>query len=190
MGLYHSVQAVAGASGDGPIDWSAVAAAAKSSTDPGSLALTERQEQAYADDVRDARDRVREVADMGFDLPETVEIQSGDSVWFALRELLENAVSHSEQAEPEISVTVEETDTEVAVEIVDDGPGIPKSEQQAFEDATETSTDHAIGIGLWLVRWAVDTAGGTLDYAEADPHGSIVTVRLPSVSNPLSETNG
>jgi len=76
MGLYRSVQAVAGASGDGPIDWTAVAEAAKSSTDPGSLALTDRQEQAYANDVRDARDRVREVADIGFDLPETVEIQN------------------------------------------------------------------------------------------------------------------
>ena len=76
MGLYRSVQAVAGASGDGPIDWSAVADAAKSSTDPGSLALTDRQEQAYATDVRDARDRVRSAADLGFDLPETVEIQN------------------------------------------------------------------------------------------------------------------
>jgi len=76
MGLYRSVQAVAGASGDGPIDWTAVADAAKSSTDSGSLALTDRQERAYATDVRDARDRVREVADLGFDLPETVEIQN------------------------------------------------------------------------------------------------------------------
>jgi len=76
MGLYRSVQAVAGASGDGPIDWTAVAEAAKSSTDPGSLALTDRQERAYATDVRDARDRVREVADVGFDLPATVAIQN------------------------------------------------------------------------------------------------------------------
>jgi len=76
MGLYRSVQAVAGASGDGPIDWTAVADAAKSSTDSGSLALTDRQERAYATDVRDARDRVRKVADLGFDLPETVEIQN------------------------------------------------------------------------------------------------------------------
>ena len=115
-------------------------------------------------------------------LPDRVDVQSGNSVRFALIELLENAVDHSEQSEPEVDVTVERTDEEVIVEIVDDGPGIPVSEQQAFERSTETATDHAIGIGLWLVRWAVDTAGGTIDYAEADPHGSIVTLRLPSVS--------
>ncbi|MFO7832691.1 MAG: PAS domain S-box protein [Halohasta sp.] len=113
-------------------------------------------------------------------LPEQVPVQSGESVRFALRELLENAVDHSEQPEPEVHVTVEATDGEVTVEIVDDGPGIPASEQQAFDRETETATDHAIGIGLWLVRWAVDTANGTLGYAEADPHGSIVTLRLPA----------
>ena len=115
-------------------------------------------------------------------LPAAVDIQSGESIRFVLTELLENAVDHSEQPEPEVTVTVEAADGTVSVEIVDDGPGIPESEQQAFERETETATDHAIGIGLWLVRWAVDTAGGDLDYADAEPHGSIVTLRLPAAS--------
>ncbi|QIO23146.1 zinc-dependent metalloprotease [Haloarcula sp. JP-L23] len=75
MGLYHSVRAVAGASGDGPIDWTAVAEAAKSATDPGDLDVSATERQGYATDVRDARDRVREVGQLDFDLPETVEIQ-------------------------------------------------------------------------------------------------------------------
>ena len=72
MGLYESVRAVSEASGEGPVDWGAVAAAAKASTDPGSLDLSPEVEQGYATDVRDARDRVRSVADLDFDLPETV----------------------------------------------------------------------------------------------------------------------
>jgi len=76
MGLYHSVRAVAGASGDGPIDWQAVAEAAKQSTGAGDLDISEREETGYATDVRDARDRVREVGQLDFDLPETVEIQN------------------------------------------------------------------------------------------------------------------
>ncbi|WP_324758073.1 zinc-dependent metalloprotease [Haloarcula sp. GH36] len=75
MGLYHSVRAVAGASGDGPIDWAAVAEAAKESTEPGDLTVSEAERSGYATDVRDARDRVREVGVIDFDLPETVEIQ-------------------------------------------------------------------------------------------------------------------
>ncbi|MFC6973503.1 zinc-dependent metalloprotease [Halomicroarcula sp. GCM10025709] len=75
MGLYHSVRAVAGASGDGPIDWAAVAEAAKESTEPGDLTVSDAERTGYATDVRDARDRVRAVGEIDFDLPETVEIQ-------------------------------------------------------------------------------------------------------------------
>ena len=76
MGLYHSVQAVAGATGDGPIDWSAVADAAKAATDTGDLSVETPERDGYATDVRDARNRVREVGQLAFDLPETVEIQN------------------------------------------------------------------------------------------------------------------
>jgi uncharacterized protein (DUF2342 family) len=76
MGIYESVRAVTAASGEGPVDWTAVADAAKASTDPGSLALSEAEQAGYADDVRDARDRVRSVAAIEFDLPEAVEIQN------------------------------------------------------------------------------------------------------------------
>ncbi len=76
MGIYRSVRAVTGASGDGPIDWDAVAEAAKASVDPGDLNVSPAEQQAYADDARDARDRVREVTAIEFDLPERVEIQN------------------------------------------------------------------------------------------------------------------
>jgi uncharacterized protein (DUF2342 family) len=76
MSLYRSVRAVTGATGDGPVDWTAVTDAAKESAEPGSLDVTPQERQAYADDVGDARDRVREVTTIEFDLPERVEIQN------------------------------------------------------------------------------------------------------------------
>ncbi|MEF8783751.1 MAG: zinc-dependent metalloprotease [Haloarculaceae archaeon] len=75
MRFYRSVRAVTGASGDGPIDWSAVGTAATAATDPGDLDVSAGEREAYAADVRDARDRVRSVTEIGFDLPDTVEIQ-------------------------------------------------------------------------------------------------------------------
>jgi uncharacterized protein (DUF2342 family) len=75
MSLYRSVRAVTGASGEGPIDWSAVATAASAATDPGDLAVSDEERGAYASDVREARNRVRAVTEFAFDLPETVEIQ-------------------------------------------------------------------------------------------------------------------
>jgi uncharacterized protein (DUF2342 family) len=75
MSLYRSVRAVTGASGEGPIDWSAVATAAKAATDPGDLNLDASERERYADDVREARDRVRTVTAVEFDLPGVVEVQ-------------------------------------------------------------------------------------------------------------------
>jgi len=66
---------VAGASGDGLIDWDAVVEAATAATDPGELALSPEEQRGYASDVRDARERVREVTALEFVVPETVEIQ-------------------------------------------------------------------------------------------------------------------
>ncbi|WP_424018714.1 zinc-dependent metalloprotease [Halorientalis pallida] len=76
MGLFRSVQAVTGASGTGPVDWTAVAEAAKASTEPGSIALSTEQQEGYADDVREARGRIREVAAIDFDVPDSIEIQN------------------------------------------------------------------------------------------------------------------
>ena len=76
MGIYESVRAVTTASGDGPVDWGAVAEAAKESTDPGSIELTAAERDGYEADVRAAREQVRAVAGVDFDLPETVEIQN------------------------------------------------------------------------------------------------------------------
>ncbi|AFZ73258.1 zinc-dependent metalloprotease [Natronobacterium gregoryi] len=76
MNLYRSARAVAGASGDDVIDWKSTAEAAKAATDPGSIALAPGEREAYARDVRDARDGVRSVSGLEFDVPATVEIQN------------------------------------------------------------------------------------------------------------------
>ncbi|RQG91293.1 hypothetical protein EA462_04715 [Natrarchaeobius halalkaliphilus] len=76
MNLYRSARAVAGASGTDAIDWRSAAEAAKAATDAGSIALEPGEREAYARDVRDAREAVREVSGVEFDVPDTVEIQN------------------------------------------------------------------------------------------------------------------
>ena len=76
MNLYRSARAVAGASGDAAVDWDAAAEAAKAATEPGSLALDPGERAGYADDVRNARREVGRVADLEFELPDTVEVQN------------------------------------------------------------------------------------------------------------------
>ncbi|WP_436901412.1 zinc-dependent metalloprotease [Halovenus halobia] len=76
MSIYRSVRAVTGASGDGPVDWAAVTDAARASTAPGDIELDAAERQGYAEDVGDARDRVREVTALEFDLPDRVEVMN------------------------------------------------------------------------------------------------------------------
>ncbi|MFW5934457.1 MAG: zinc-dependent metalloprotease [Halolamina sp.] len=76
MDLFRSVDAVVSASGDGVVDWGAVSEAAKASTDPGSLELSTADREGYATDVRDARDRIREIGGVEFDVPETISLQN------------------------------------------------------------------------------------------------------------------
>ncbi|TQQ83054.1 hypothetical protein EGH24_06375 [Halonotius terrestris] len=75
MDLFRSVQAVADTDDGGIIDWDSVAAAAKAGTPKGDLDLSAEEQAGYRNDVRDARDRLRSVGEVEFDLPETIEIQ-------------------------------------------------------------------------------------------------------------------
>ncbi len=76
MSIYESVRAVTGASGDGHVDWGAVTQAARASTTPGTVNVDAAEREAYTTDVRDARDRVRSVTGLKFDLPDQIEVQN------------------------------------------------------------------------------------------------------------------
>ncbi|MEE6209958.1 zinc-dependent metalloprotease [Salarchaeum sp. III] len=76
MSLFEGVRAVASASGDSLVDWDAVRDAAKAGTPPGDLTLTTAEREAYAGDVRDARERIREVSTLDFDVPEAVSVMN------------------------------------------------------------------------------------------------------------------
>jgi uncharacterized protein (DUF2342 family) len=76
MDILRSLRAVSEASGTGVVDWDRAAAAAKASTDPGSLALTAAEREGYAADVREARARLSEVAGIAFNVPDSIEVQS------------------------------------------------------------------------------------------------------------------
>ncbi|MFW5949856.1 MAG: zinc-dependent metalloprotease [archaeon] len=74
MNVIESVRVITRSSGSGPIDWVAAAEAAKTSTDPGSLSLSAADREAYAADVRAAREAVGAVTGATFDLPDSIQI--------------------------------------------------------------------------------------------------------------------
>ncbi|WP_227353950.1 zinc-dependent metalloprotease [Haladaptatus salinisoli] len=107
MNLYRSVRAVTNASGTGPIDWAAVAEAAKAATEPGSIDLSPAEQSAYANDVRDARSRVRAESGVSFDVPDTVEIQNRhhwiDANITTFRRVMEPIEEHGPTVLPDVA---------------------------------------------------------------------------------------
>ncbi|QWC18438.1 PAS domain-containing protein [Halorubrum sp. 2020YC2] len=97
----------------------------------------------------------------------------------AVEEAVENAVKHNDAAAPSVDVRVERRPRErVAVEVEDDGPGIPDHETKVLE-AGETSLTHADRLGIWLMYWVVGKAGGKFDI-DTDEDGTTVRLEVPT----------
>ncbi|WP_415379441.1 ATP-binding protein [Halosimplex sp. TS25] len=100
-----------------------------------------------------------------------------------LSELVDNALTHAGDS-PRVEIGVRSGPETVAeLTVADDGPGIPERERRVVDDGTETQFEHGRGLGLWFVNWAVTQLGGDLEFAENDPRGSVVTVRLYGVES-------
>jgi signal transduction histidine kinase len=98
--------------------------------------------------------------------------------------LLENAVRYTPQGGT-VEVTARRNADGVTIEVLDEGPGIPESEQaRVFErfyraDAARSSSDGGAGLGLAIAQWIVDLHGGQIRPERRDPHGCRMVVTLP-----------
>ncbi len=96
----------------------------------------------------------------------------------AVREFIENAVTHSGAATPRVAICATSDGTTATVTIVDNGPGIPERERRVIQEGTETPLEHGSGLGLWFAYWLVSYVGGDIDI-RADESGTTVTLTLP-----------
>jgi PAS domain S-box-containing protein len=136
------------------------------------------------------------------DLPETAPVAGDETLALAVEELLENAAEHGATTGADTTVvddvsglgspraaangalvTVRVTDDPdagvVKLNVVDTGPGISAAGRRALERGAETQLEHTSGLGLWLVRWAVENVGGEISVEENEPQGTVITVHLP-----------
>lgn len=114
-------------------------------------------------------------ADPDIEVP-SVEVDVGDDVRVAIRELVENGIVHGD------SVTVSGTQRggTVHLDIADDGPGIPDDELRPLDEDVEiTQLEHGTGIGLWIAKTAVETNDGELAFETAE-EGTTASVSLPA----------
>ena len=109
---------------------------------------------------------------------------SHDSKWTAeaLFNLLDNAVKYT-PAGGQISVSVEQWEMYVKLDVADTGKGIPESRQAAifrrFYREEEVHDQPGVGIGLYLAREIITQQGGYIKVTSELGRGSTFSVFLP-----------
>jgi PAS domain S-box-containing protein len=99
----------------------------------------------------------------------------------AIRELVENAIVHSDQVHPRVDIYLRSTETMTELTVRDDGPGIPEQEWNVLTaDGQINPLNHGTGLGLWFVNQVVRRSNGTMSFDTNGSGGTTVTVRLPT----------
>lgn len=100
----------------------------------------------------------------------------------ALSEAIENAVEHSQQADPVARVRVDASPAErtVTVQVVDQCPRIPQMELDALAAQADTDgTNHGTGVGLFVMKWCTESLGGDLEVRRTETDGNLVEFTFP-----------
>ena len=116
-------------------------------------------------------------ASVTLDSPDSCVVVGDPSIELAIEELLANAIEHTDRPDPTVRIDLTIDDGRARLTIADDGPGVPDEELEVLEAGTETPMEHASGVGLWLVTWAIERVGGTVAFETGDS-GTTVTVTL------------
>jgi PAS domain S-box-containing protein len=99
-----------------------------------------------------------------------------------LTNLLSNAVKYSPSGST-VSLQLTERDSDTLIEVVDQGIGIPLEDQvhlfESFHRASNVGTRQGTGLGLVIVKKAVELHGGTISIESKQDVGTKISVRLP-----------
>jgi len=118
----------------------------------------------------------------------------------AVMNLVENAVRYTPPGgHVRVAVGTAENGERV-IQVVDDGPGIPRSEVEKIFDRFYRIEKHrssetgGTGLGLSIARWAAEIHGARIDVETEEGSGSKFTIHLPEeegdASPPGSSTEG
>jgi signal transduction histidine kinase len=100
----------------------------------------------------------------------------------ALRNLIDNALKHGGG---KAQIALHDMGSDVRICVADTGPGIAPDQlaemQQPFAraDVSRNRDSGGAGLGLALVKAIVENEGGSVELANAEPHGLIATIILP-----------
>ena len=112
-----------------------------------------------------------------------------DDLQRAVANLVDNAVRHGTRTVVRLAATPQAA----AIDVEDDGPGIPDASKEAMleafvrGEAARTMDDRAgFGLGLSIARAVAEAHGGRLSLHDRAPHGLIARITLPPAEPAVS----
>lgn len=135
------------------------------------------------------RRAVRDTVPAGHDVPVSVNTQLQEAPYFgdglilceAIKNLIDNAIRHGGGEQRPVDIDLSHRDACYVLRIADRGPGIPGDRRDAvFERFVRgVNGGTGVGLGLAIVRQAIESNGGTIALLDREGGGLVVEVRLP-----------
>ncbi|RZL34199.1 MAG: HAMP domain-containing histidine kinase, partial [Pedobacter sp.] len=104
----------------------------------------------------------------------------------SIANLIDNAIKYNKAENPVISIELQQNKTEIAISIIDNGPGIADEFKSKIFDQfyrIQTGNVHDIkgyGLGLSYVKKVINQHFGTIQIFDNKPEGSIFKITLPN----------
>ncbi len=141
-------------------------------------------DEIIAEEVAKARAQYND-ATFSIDIPDGVTVEADDLAGELFGNLLSNAVVHNDSDHPEVAVSARTVGDRVRVQVADNGPGIPDDRKDRVTEWNVKGVDSpGSGLGLAIANTLANRYDGTLDLADNEPAGTVVTVELPTAERP------
>ena len=131
------------------------------------------------------RDAEEKNIDIRVDATEGLYLDA-DPTFFSIiyRNIISNAIKYGKE-NGKVDVSCKKEDDSIVIEIKDDGEGISKEDQKhIFERFFRSGTvkeEDGTGLGLPLVKWAVEEHGGTIGVTSEKGKGSVFRLVFKSI---------
>jgi PAS domain S-box-containing protein len=117
----------------------------------------------------------------------TMWVDIDEAFTYALTEALENAIRHSEESPPDVEVNIGPSPNtgRVEIRVSDTNSPIPEDEISALRAPTEaTNVSHGSGVGLFVMKWCIESIGGEIGFERSDSRGNTVYFYLSPKTPP------
>ena len=101
----------------------------------------------------------------------------------SMRGALMNLMLNAIEAMPKggtLSITIDQTDQTLRLEIADTGPGIGEEEAKKIFEPFYTTKEQGLGLGMPYAKKIIDQHGGTISLNSRPGEGTTIIVALPA----------